>query len=139
VVPAGEGLVTTIAKEAVELFEFQTTDASNFEFEEGVLPEIHIHRMDAVGIIESVIQGVASGRGYEHDVVVAFKIHDLPIQTGILPAAVINQMVAVYVGEDLLGCPVGNSFHKFFRMSCEVLYNEPPFPGQSESGSITVM
>jgi hypothetical protein len=107
-----EGGVTAVAEEAEECLERETADAGDLEFEEGVLSEVEIDGVNLVGRIEDVVEGVATGRGNEDDAAFRVQAHDLAIDPWILPAGVIDEVVSVDVGEQPVGGPAGQGFHR---------------------------
>ncbi len=62
----------------------------NFEFQQGILPGIHIHTMDHFRVIQQVIQRVATGAGQHHHPAVGAKFEQLPVAARVFPARIVH-------------------------------------------------
>lgn len=99
-IPGGKLPVPAVAEDLEKRLKIETADAGELELEQGVLTEIHIHRMDAARAVEGVVEGVAPG-GSDHDqIVLGGEAHDLAIEPGVFPAGIIHQAVTMDAGEN---------------------------------------
>ncbi len=76
-------------------------DECHFESKKGVLPEVHVHCVDASWTVQQVIQNIAAGAGDDHDIAIRAYPQKLAVDGGIFPAGVINQPVPVDESEEL--------------------------------------
>jgi hypothetical protein len=59
-VPLPEIGVPAIAEKAEKLLTIKSANPCNLKLEKGVLSEVHVYRMDAPGIVQGVVQCIAT-------------------------------------------------------------------------------
>ena len=70
-------------------------DEGHFKAQQGVLAEVHVHRMDLSRSIQQIIQHITAGAGDDHSPTFRVKLEELTVYAWIFPTGVINQAVAV--------------------------------------------
>ena len=79
----------------------QRLDAGELQFEQRVLAGIHVHGVDMTRPRQRIIQRVAAGRGDHQHVVVRLQAQRHTIEARVLPARVVDQVMAVDQVEDV--------------------------------------
>ena len=96
----------TIPEELVEILVIEPTNALHLEFQERILPRIHVDGMNVRGTGQSVIKCIATGRCDDEHSVLVGQIKSLMIQPRIFPARVVDQVVTVNEFEDTPTYPI---------------------------------
>ena len=96
----------SLSKHLEEIVVFKFPNGRDLEVQQGILPRVHIHRVDVIGCGQRVIQRIAPGRRDDQDVVFRAILQGHSVQAGVFPACVVNQIVPVNRVEDPLAEPV---------------------------------
>jgi len=87
------------AEKLEEIAEIATADERELQVEDRILAVVHIHRMNLRRPVEQVVERVATGAGDHDHTAVGAQLHQLPINPGILPAGVVDQLPAMHMVE----------------------------------------
>src|SRR5437667_12634842 len=91
---------TAIAEHFKEVRIAKSLDRSELEFQQRVLVWIDVHAIDAGGIVNHVVQGIATGTRDHHDAILRSDAEDGVIHCRIFPALVINKVARVDLIEE---------------------------------------
>jgi len=94
------GGVRTDSKHLKQVLEVAAGNEGHFEFQQGVLAEIHVDGMNLGGIIEQVIQRIAACAGDHDDFRGGIESEHLAIEPRVLPGTVVDEIGAMDVLED---------------------------------------
>ena len=72
-----------VAEHGKEIFVLEIADAGQLQFQQGVLPRIHVDGHDLLGAGQGVIQGIAAGGGDHQHRVIGREFQCLVIEPGI--------------------------------------------------------
>ena len=101
-----EARAGAIAKEAKQFCVVTVFDDGELQFQQGVLPGIHVHRMDLLGFVEQIVQCVAPCAGNHHHTAVGAQLQHLAIETRILPTGVVDERTRVDLPKENVVCAI---------------------------------
>ena len=101
----------TVAEKLEKCVVIEVADAGYFEFQQRILPRIHIDSIDMIETRQGVGEGVASRRGDNQKVVLWGQIEHLFVYSRVFPARVIDEIISVNESKDPTAEPFINFFH----------------------------
>lgn len=90
----------SFAEHFVEPLVIEVPNGGGLQFEQRVLPRIHIHGMDLSCTGEQVIEGIAACGGDHQHFVLLGQVQCLAVEPGVFPASVVNKIVTVDESKD---------------------------------------
>jgi hypothetical protein len=105
---------TAPPKKLEEGLVIELADRHLLEFEEGILSRVDVDRIDSLWLVEGVVERVAAGRGDHQQAVARAELKRHPVEAGILPAGVVDQVLTVAeLKNGLANC--GSKHARFLR------------------------
>jgi hypothetical protein len=101
----------TIAEQLEERGVIEIANTGHFQFQQCILPGIHIDGIDVIESSQGVGKGVATCRRDDQEVVVRGQIENLLIDSRVFPTSIIDKIVSVNVSKDLTAQPFVDFFH----------------------------
>jgi hypothetical protein len=71
-------------------------DPGELEGQEGVLAGIEVDAVDAAGSLQGVVEGIAARRGDDQHFVFGAQFKGDPVEPGVFPAGVVDEVVAMH-------------------------------------------
>ena len=107
------------AEDREEIVPVESADARHLQFQQRILPGIHVHGGDMRRLLEQVVEGVAPARRDHENMIVIAESEDGEVGPWILPAAAVDETAVVDEPEDPLPDGVAQSrpfSHRIFRL-----------------------
>ncbi len=99
----------------------KVSQASQLQFEQMVLFRIHVDGVNVTGPRQSIVEGIASSRRDDDDSILWREFQSDPIESGILPALIIDDISSVNEVEPSLAKSFGDHvFRQFEEASIRV-------------------
>lgn len=97
-----------LPEQGEEIVELEATDASQLELEQRRLAGVGVHRVDAAGPRQGIIEHVAPGAGDHHQGILGTQVEGHAVHRRILPAGVVDQRAGIDGVEDRVVDAVAN-------------------------------